>query len=92
MNIDMTHNAQLPITFITPGTTVCLEEIGPEIDPSQREQLTAYGLTPQQPLIVVQHHPMTVILADEIELALEQEIARHIWVSSAKAAIPTRKE
>lgn len=74
------HNARLPLAFITPGETVLLAELGPEIDPGQREQLTAYGLAPQRPLTVLQHRPMTVILADEVELALEHGVARHIWV------------
>ena len=75
------HDARLPLAFIPPGETVRLQELGPEIDPAQREQLSAYGLSPQRPLTVIQHRPMTVILADEIELALEQDIARHVWVS-----------
>ncbi len=74
------HNARLPLAFIAPGSTVHLEEIGPEIDPGQREQLIAYGLAPQRPLSVLQHRPMTVILADEVELAVEHSVARHIWV------------
>ena len=75
------HEARLPLAFITPGSTVLLAELGPEIDPNQREQLTASGLAPQRPLVVLQHRPMTVILADEVELALEQGVARHIWVT-----------
>ncbi len=75
------HNARLPLAFIAPGETVLLQELGPEIDPAQREQLSAYGLIPQRPITVVQHQPMTIILADEIELALEQDIARHVWTS-----------
>ena len=35
------HNARLPLAFITPGSTVLLAELGPEIDPNQREQRTA---------------------------------------------------
>jgi hypothetical protein len=29
---------------------------------------------------VLQQRPMTVILAEEVELALEHGVARHIWV------------
>ena len=74
------HNARLPLAFITPGNTVLLAELGPEIDPNQREQLTAYGLAENRPLRVLQQKPMTVILAEEVELALEHSVARHIWV------------
>ena len=45
-----------------------------------REQLTAYGLAENRPLRVLQQKPMTVILAEEVELALEHSVARHIWV------------
>ena len=54
--------------------------LGDEIDPQQREQLTAYGLAANRPFKVLQQRPMTVILAEEVELALEHEVARHIWV------------
>lgn len=77
------HNARLPLAFIDPGETVLLAELGPEIDPTQREQLTAYGLSTQRPITVIQHRPMTVILADEVELAIERQIARHVWVIPA---------
>ncbi|MEN3373654.1 ferrous iron transport protein A [Dechloromonas sp. ZS-1] len=74
------HDARLPLAFIQPGQTVRLAALGDEIDAHQREQLTAYGLAEHRPLTVLQQKPMTVILADEVELALEHQIARHIWV------------
>jgi hypothetical protein len=75
------HEARLPLAFILPGTNVRLAGIGDEIDPVQREQLTAYGLAESRPLTVLQQRPMTVILAEEVELAVEHAIARHIWVT-----------
>ena len=75
------HEARLPLAFIAPGSIVHLAAFGEEIDPLQREQLTAYGLAESRPMKVLQQRPMTVILAEEVELALEHEIARHIWVS-----------
>jgi hypothetical protein len=75
------HEARLPLAFIPPGSEVCLAAFGEEIDPLQREQLTAYGLAESRPLKVLQQRPMTVILADEVELALEHGVARHIWVA-----------
>lgn len=74
------HEARLPLAFIAPGTEVRLSALGDEIDPLQREQLTAYGLAEDRPLRVLQQQPMTVILADEVELALEHAVARYIWV------------
>ena len=75
------HLALVPLAFIAPGTEVRLAALGEEIDPHQREQLTAYGLAENRPIRVLQQRPMTVILADEVELALEHSVARHIWVS-----------
>lgn len=80
MNMNPKHEARLPLAFIPPGSEVRLALLGDGIDPLQREQLTAYGLTEHRPLRVLQQRPMTVILADEVELALEHSIARHIWV------------
>ena len=74
------HDARLPLAFITPGSEVRLAALGQQIDPLQREQLTAYGLAENRTLRVLQQKPMTVILADEVELALEHTVARHIWV------------
>ncbi len=79
------HEARLPLAFIAPGSTVRLAAFGDEIDPLQREQLTAYGLAASRPIVVLQQRPMTVILADEVELALEHEVARHIWVEKQAA-------
>ncbi len=39
-----------------------------------------YGLAESRLLRVLQQRPMTVILADEVELALEHAVARYIWV------------
>jgi len=76
------NEARLPLAFIAPGSEVRLAGLGDEIDPLQREQLTAYGLAETQSLKVLQQKPMTVILADQVELALEHAVARHIWVVS----------
>ena len=77
------HEARLPLAFIPPGTEVRLAGLGDDIDPLQREQLTAYGLACGRPMRVLQQRPMTVILADEVELALEHVVARHIWVEKS---------
>jgi len=76
------HDVRIPLAFIAPGAEVRLAGLGDEIDALQREQLTAYGLAENRPLRVLQQKPMTVILADEVELALEHCVARHIWVVS----------
>lgn len=79
--MNASHDARLPLAFIAPGTEVRLAALGEEIDALQREQLTAYGLAESRPIKVLQQKPMTVILAEEVELALEHAVARHIWVT-----------
>ncbi|MDR2839451.1 MAG: ferrous iron transport protein A [Azonexus sp.] len=74
------HDVRLPLAFITPGLEVRLAGLGDEIDARQREQLIAYGLTENRPLRVLQQKPMTVVLTEEVELALEHSVARFIWV------------
>ncbi|MDR2187234.1 MAG: ferrous iron transport protein A [Azonexus sp.] len=75
-----THDVRLPLAFINPGAEVRLASLGSEIDALQREQLIAYGLAENRPLRVLQQKPMTVILTEEVELALEHSVARFIWV------------
>ncbi len=84
---DTPGKVRVPLAFVATGSIVLLAEIGTVIDQVQREQLTAYGLTPQRSLTVLQQRPMTVILADEIELALEHSVARHIWVEPATSPL-----
>jgi hypothetical protein len=55
---------------------VRITEFGDEIDPLQREQLHAYGLTGNHPVRVLQPQPMTVVLCEHVELALEHAVAR----------------
>lgn len=74
------HRARVPLPVLAPGQRARLAEVGREIDPAQREQLAAYGLSPGAELTVLQQRPMTVILADELELAFEPAVARDIWV------------
>ena len=74
------HIARVPLSFLLPGAKAHVEDLDDAIDPTQREQLVAYGLAPNRPLIVLQQRPMTIVMIDEVELALEASVARHIWV------------
>ncbi len=80
------NEARVPLAFVATGSVVVLVELGNGIDSMQREQLTSYGLTPNRAISVLQQRPMTVILADEVELALEHQVARHIWVEPVSNA------
>lgn len=77
------QSVRVPLAFVASGSIVLLVELGAAIDSTLREQLTSYGLTPGRPMTVLQQQPMTVILADEVELALEHGVARQIWIEQA---------
>ncbi|MDR2092023.1 MAG: ferrous iron transport protein A [Azoarcus sp.] len=74
------HTERIRLTGTPTGRNVHLAEFGEEIDPLQREQLHAYGLYAPQTLTVLQQRPMTVVLCEHMELALEHAVAQHIWV------------
>jgi len=74
------HIARVPLSFLLPGVKACVEDLDDAIDSTQREQLVAYGLSPNRPLVVLQQRPMTIVMIDEVELALECSVARHVWV------------
>jgi hypothetical protein len=73
------HGVRIRLTGTPIGHRVRLAEFGEEIDPLQREQLLAYGLTTRQTFTVLQQRPMTIILCEHMELALEHGVARHTW-------------
>ena len=75
------HAARVPLSFLLPGVQARVDAIDEAIDPTQREQLVAYGLAPGRPLVVLQQRPMTLVMIDEVELALEDSVARHVWVT-----------
>lgn len=75
------HNARVPLAFLLPGARAQVDALGDEIDATQREQILAYGLAPGRPVTVLQQHPMTLVMVDEVELALESSVARHVWVT-----------
>ncbi|MHB1144502.1 MAG: FeoA family protein [Thiobacillus sp.] len=74
------HAARVPLGFLLPGVRARVDALDEAIDPTQREQLVAYGLAPGRPLVVLQQRPMTLVMIDEVELALEDSVARHVWV------------
>ncbi len=74
---------RIRLTGTPMGRMVRIAEFGDEIDPLQREQLHAYGLSGSHPVRVLQQQPMTVVLSEHVELALEHAVARHVWVEPA---------
>lgn len=82
MNAAPHLHERIRLTGTPVGRMVHIAGFGDEIDTLQREQLHAYGLSAPHPVKVLQQQPMTVILCDHVELALEHEVARHIWVEA----------
>lgn len=70
----------VPLTSLSPGSRARVAHLGERIDAVQRERLLAYGVSPGAVLTLLRQRPMTVVLADEVELALESAVARQIRV------------
>lgn len=73
------RSARVPLANLPAGRQARFAEVG-AVDTALAEQLAAYGLQSGSELCVIQQQPMTLILADELELALEPGVAREIWV------------
>jgi hypothetical protein len=78
-------SAVVTLDRVDPGGLVELVAFADGLDAGFRDQLLAYGLQPRQKLRVLQQTPMTVILCDHVELALEGPVARMMEVRPAGA-------
>mgnify|MGYP001460983435 CR=1 FL=1 len=76
----MSSREHLRLIGVPVGSKIRLAEFDSAIDPLQREQLLAYGLSIGHPLEVLQQHPLTVVLCDHVEIALEHVVAADLWV------------
>jgi Fe2+ transport system protein FeoA len=65
---------------VAPGRTVLLARIDDALAADFREQLAAYGFVPGRALDVLAQRPMTVVVCDHVELALEAAVARALVV------------
>lgn len=74
------HLARVPLAFLLPGARATVDALGEAIESTQREQLVAYGLAAGRQVTVLQQRPMTIVMVDEVELALETGVARQVWV------------
>jgi len=79
-----THEA-LRLTGIPEGTRANLAHFDADIPAVLAEQLHAYGLVPPHAIQVLRQQPLTVVLCEQVELALEHEIAHRIWVEATPA-------
>lgn len=67
---------------VAAGTTARLAEPDRSLASAYGELLTAYGLVPGQLVTVVAHRPMTVVVCDHVELAIEAAVARKLRVDA----------
>lgn len=75
------HRAHLPLTIIPCQQRVEVSRLDRALEPAMRELILVYGLSVGRVLTVLQQKPMTVVATDELEIALEKQVAGHIWVS-----------
>jgi len=67
---------------VSPGCKAKVVGFSDEFPLDQRAYLQAYGLVPNHWVQVVQHSPVTIVRLDNLELALESDIARGIQVQN----------
>jgi len=72
--------SSLRLTDLLPGKEACVSGFAPELSNERRLHLQAYGLVPGQSVHVVQHSPVTIVLIEHLELALETDLARSVLI------------
>jgi hypothetical protein len=70
----------LPLSLMPSGLVVAVTSMDEAIDDGQKELLASYGISPGRTIIIVQQKPMTVVMAEDMEVALEITVSRHVWV------------
>ncbi len=85
MNATNASNVRIRLIGTPIGSEVRLADLDEALEPLQREQLLAYGLTQGHTMRVLQQKPMTIVLFDHVEVALEHAIAKHLWVERIAA-------
>jgi DtxR family Mn-dependent transcriptional regulator len=80
---DVVDSMVVPLTRVDAGRTARVAYIG-TTDHSRLHKLMAFGLTPGVTLKIHQKSPSYVISYEQMELALEEEVAReiHVWRDS----------
>lgn len=72
----------LNLAAIPVGECAVVTALAPEMPLHRRQALLAYGVEPGKCLHLLQQSPLTVIRVDQMELALEKELAELINVAS----------
>lgn len=70
----------MTLADLAPGQCARVVGFSPAIPTSQQAHLQAYGITPGRLVQVVQREPVTVVQVEHLELALEADLARDVYV------------
>ena len=76
-------NGLMTLADIRPGGQTKVAGFSPNLSPARLAHLQAYGLVQGHPVRVVQQKPVTVVQVDFVELALEEELARGVFVDQS---------
>jgi len=69
------------LSSVLPGHEVCVAGFTSSISAERKARLQAYGLVSGQVVRVLQHNPVTVVVIEHLELAMETDLARSVLVS-----------
>jgi hypothetical protein len=70
------------LTAVLPGREVCVAGFTSGISDERKARLQAYGLVSGQVVRVLQHNPVTVVVIEHLELAMETDLARSVLVKN----------
>jgi Fe2+ transport system protein FeoA len=70
------------LTAVIPGHEARIAGFSPDISAERKSRLQAYGLVAGQVVRVLQHNPVTVVVIEHLELAMETELARAVLVNT----------
>ncbi len=73
--------SQTTLASVPPGEQALLKNFAPELALERRTQLQAYGLVPGRWVRVLQDWPVVVVQVEHTEIALENGLAKQIWIS-----------
>jgi Fe2+ transport system protein FeoA len=72
--------SSLTLLEVPAGNQVKIKGFAPDLSPARKSQLQAYGLVPGYWVEVLQHSPVTVVKIEQSEMAMENDLARLVWV------------
>jgi Fe2+ transport system protein FeoA len=64
----------------SPGAAVVVQDFRPSLNHEDRSHLLAWGIAPGTELRVLAHQPVTRLLIEHAELAIESQVAQSILV------------